>query len=105
MFVEIRNPNGVELLKYRLTGSHISNERISLTFAMDVREGGPMEWMLHEVRPRYNTSDWSRAPRPAHDTRLELELRPVQRSIGSRSTPGSPTNTITAALGPDLQNP
>ena len=43
-----------------------------------------MEWMVHEIRSRYNTADWSEAPVPAQDTELELELRPLTREIGGR---------------------
>jgi hypothetical protein len=88
MFVEIRNPSGVELLNFRVTRSEITPERVLLSFSMDRREGGLMEWMVHEVRPRYNTADWTRGPQPAEGTVLELELRPVQRAIGGRDYSG-----------------
>jgi hypothetical protein len=38
--------------------------------------------MCHEVRNLVNTSDWSQPPRPAEDTRLTLEVRPVTRRFG-----------------------
>jgi hypothetical protein len=82
MFVEIRNPSAVRLMNYRVTHYEDSSERILMRFSMDAYEGGLMEWMVHEVRPRYNTADWTRLPEPAKDTILELELRPVQRAIG-----------------------
>ena len=88
MFIEIRNPFAVELLNYRVTHCEDSPKGALLRFAMDAREGGPMEWMVHEVRPRYNTSDWTRAPNPAQNTTLELELLPVQRTIGGRDYSG-----------------
>ena len=53
MFVEIRNPSALELLNYRVTRCDVSSGRALLSFSMDVREGGLMEWMVHEVRPRY----------------------------------------------------
>src|SRR6202044_3438689 len=59
-----------------------------LKFGMDRRAGGLMEWMVHEVRNRYNTADWTESPRPAADTSLELELRPVKRELGGRSFVG-----------------
>ena len=88
MFVEIRNPSAVELLNYRLTRCEISAEKTVMRFSMEAREGGLMEWMVHEVRPRYNTADWTRGSKPAQDTVLEMELRPVQRIIGERSYSG-----------------
>ena len=88
MFVEIRNPFGVELLNYRVTRCELSSQRALISFSMDVREGGLMEWMVHEVRPRYNTTDWAAGPRHAEGTALELELRAVQRPIGGREYQG-----------------
>ena len=88
MFVEIRNPSAVELLNYRVTHFEDSPERTLIRFSMEAREGGLMEWMVHEVRPRYNTADWTQAPKPAKDTVLELELRPVQRILGDRNYSG-----------------
>ena len=82
MFVEIRNPSGVELVNYCVTRCEVSSQGALVSFSVDRREGGPMEWMVHEVRARYNTADWSRAPRRAEDTVLELELRAVERIIG-----------------------
>ena len=88
MFVEIRNPCGVELLNYCMTRCEASSQRALISFSMEQREGGLMEWMVHEVRPRHNTADWSRAPRLAEDTELELELRAVQRTFGGREYHG-----------------
>ncbi len=88
MFVEIRNPSAVELLNYRVTHFESSPERTLIRLSMEAREGGLMEWMVHEVRPRYSTADWTRGPKPAKDTVLELELRPVQRIIGERNYSG-----------------
>ncbi|HEY5707176.1 MAG TPA: hypothetical protein VIS96_16570 [Terrimicrobiaceae bacterium] len=88
MFVEIRNPSAVELLNYRLLHCEISPEKVLLRFSVEAREGGLMEWMVHEVRPRYNTADWTRGSKPAEDTTLELELRGVRRTIGGRDYSG-----------------
>jgi hypothetical protein len=88
MFVEIRNPFAIRLLNYRLIDSQDSPEKVLMRFSMDAYEDGLMEWMVHEVRPRYNPADWARAPQSANDTILELELRPVQRVIGGRSYSG-----------------
>ena len=88
MFVEIRNPNGVELVRYALKDCVQAKDETRLVFAMDQREGGLMEWMVHEIRPRYNTADWTDAGRAAADTKLELILRPVSRKIGERTYTG-----------------
>jgi len=82
MFVEIRNPSGIELIDYTLEAHDLGEKGATLDFAMLRRDGGPMEWMVHEVRPRYNTADWTAEPAPAADTRLRLELRPVARTLG-----------------------
>lgn len=88
MFVEIRNPSAIELTNYRLVACEQSAGKAVLRFAMDWREGGAMEWMVHEVRQRYATGDWTRGPQPAEGTVLELELRPVQRQIAGRRYQG-----------------
>src|SRR5262245_1706269 len=88
MFVEIRNPFGVKLLNYSLTHCEVTSESALLSFAMERCEGGMMEWMVHEVRPRYNTADWSGGARRADDTTLELELRAVRRSFRGRDYAG-----------------
>ena len=88
MFIEIRNPWGVELLNYRVAHCGISDDRARLFFSMDQREGGLAEWMAHAVRPRYNTADWTLGPKHAKGTILELELRPVKRIIGARNYSG-----------------
>ena len=88
MFVEIRNPSAVELLNYRVTHYENLSEGVLMRFSMEKREGGLMEWMVHEVRPRYSTADWTDGPKPAQDTVLELELRPVKRIIGDHSYSG-----------------
>ncbi|HEU4678149.1 MAG TPA: hypothetical protein VFS35_01430, partial [Terrimicrobiaceae bacterium] len=88
LFVEIRSPSGVELLNYSVAGYEASPQRVVVSFAMDRLDGGLMEWMVHEVRPRHNTADWLRGPRRADDTTLELELRPVRRILGGREYRG-----------------
>ena len=71
MFVEIRNPFAVELLNYRVTYREDSPERILFAFRwMRARAGDGVDG--HEVRPRYSTADWTRAPKPAESTTLEL---------------------------------
>ena len=88
MFIEIRNPYGVELLNYCVAHCEISEDRARFSFSMDHQERGLMEWMLHAVRPRYNTADWTRGPQPAEGTTVELELRPIKRTIGAHDYSG-----------------
>jgi hypothetical protein len=88
MFVEIRNPYGVELLNYSVTQCEVTSQEALLSFSMDRLDGGPMEWMVHEVRPRQSTADWSRGPRGVEDTVLEVELRAVRRTLGGREYRG-----------------
>ena len=88
MFIEIRNPWGVELLNYRVVHGEISDDRARLSFSMDHHERGLMEWMLHAVRPRYNTADWTRGPQPAEGTIVTLELRSIKRTIGAHDYSG-----------------
>jgi hypothetical protein len=88
MFVEIRNPSGVELLNYSLVECSGTQEDMRLKFSMEQRAGGPMEWMVHEIRSRYNTADWTAKPQSASDTTLELVLRRVSREIGGKTYEG-----------------
>ena len=88
MFIEIRNPFAVELLNYRVTDFESYPEKALMRFEMEAREGGLMEWMVHEVRPRYNTADWAQGPKPVEHTIVELELRASERTIGGRNYSG-----------------
>ncbi len=89
MFVDIRNPWGVEMLNYRVTGEHDDgNGGIRLDFEMDARASGSMEWMVHEVRSRYNLRNWDEPPRPAAETRLSLHIAPVNRRLGQDEAVG-----------------
>ncbi|HEY5813724.1 MAG TPA: hypothetical protein VIT23_13845, partial [Terrimicrobiaceae bacterium] len=88
MFVEIRNPYGVELLNFRVKSCEVTQGSVSVSFSMDQRAGGLMEWMVHEIRPRYNTADWTCDPKLAEGTLLQLELMPVKRVIGDRDYSG-----------------
>lgn len=84
MFVEIRNPNAVTFCKYTITKQQITNQSAILEFSMHYREGGVMDWMVHTVRNRYNTVDWTAESQPATDTTLRLEIRPVTRNLGNQ---------------------
>ncbi len=82
MFVQIRNPSAIELVRWRFVRSDATPAGTTLEFAARVREGGLMEWMAHSVRNRYNTADWTARPRPAEGVSLCMELRTVKRSVG-----------------------
>ncbi len=82
MFVDIRSPYGIELCDYRLLKREELEGGTRLIFSMKRREGGPLEWQLHECRRLYNTTDWTRTLRPAEDTELILDLKEVNRQIG-----------------------
>ena len=88
MFVDIRNPGGVELSDYRVVSVQQDADSLSLELEPRARAGGLMEWMLHEVRARINTSDWSQEAAPAPDTRLWLELKAVTREFGAQTWQG-----------------
>jgi hypothetical protein len=88
MFVEIRNPNGVSLLDYRILEREFHHSGALMRFGMAARAGGPMDWMVHTVRNRYNTTDWTSDPEPAKDTQLRLEMRPVTRKVGGEEAVG-----------------
>ena len=82
MFVEIRNPDGIAITEYRLAGRESRDGGERLTFALSARQGGPMEWQLHECRRCLAITDWSRGEAALPNTALTLDLRPVSRRIG-----------------------
>lgn len=87
-FAAIRTPEGVEVSDYSLLRTEQTTEGVRLHLCCRTLASGPMEWMVHEVRPRWNTADWADDPQPAPDMRLELMLRPITRIIGGRCFSG-----------------
>jgi hypothetical protein len=81
MFAEIRTPDAVELLNYKIIKKQVADEAITIDFAPQKKEGGIMEYMLHTVRNRRNLADWSKGAEDALDTKLTMILKPVKRSI------------------------
>ncbi|MFZ4508630.1 MAG: hypothetical protein ACOYON_13125 [Fimbriimonas sp.] len=81
-FVEIRTPDAVKFLNFRLASVEVEGETQILTFAMDKVDDGFMEYMLHTVRSRYRAGDWSLRPQPAVGCELRMEIRPVEREFG-----------------------
>ena len=88
MFVDIRSPDGVELLDYRLQSQTADGDSTVLEFTASRRDGGLMEWMVHEVRNRIPTGDWTRKTLPAPGTSLRLILKPVTRGVNGRTWTG-----------------
>lgn len=88
MFVEIRNPSGIELTEYRLSEVSEAAHETVLKFSVLREDRGLMEWMLHTVRNRYNTTDWSLGPRRADDTEFELVLKPAEHAFRGESYEG-----------------
>ncbi|MEI6519469.1 MAG: hypothetical protein WCO98_05460 [bacterium] len=88
MFVEIRNPDGITMGNYRLENIVRKDDSIVMSFNMESAKGGIMDWMVHTVRNRYNTADWTEAPIAADDTMLKLIIRPVTRKIDGRTFTG-----------------
>lgn len=88
-FVDLRTPDGVTLSNYRITGFEwTEGGGVSINLTPDALAGGAMEWMLHEVRRRIDTSDWTALPQPAEDTRLTIDLLPASRTIGGAEYKG-----------------
>ena len=88
MFIDIRTPSAERLVNWRVTTKRATREGLRVELAADVVAGGPMEWMVHSVRGRLNTADWTAGSRPASDTRLVLDAAPVTRVIGGREFVG-----------------
>ena len=88
MFVEIRSPDAVELDDYQIRRWGSAGRGVRLEFGMKRCAGGVMEYMVHAVRNRYRMVDWTEEPQAASGTRLELELRPIARRVGSATGTG-----------------
>jgi len=81
-FVEVRTPDAWELGSWRVVGRQESSDALALTMEGSARAAGIMEWMVHEVRNRHNTADWSATPQPAPDTQLQWKFTPAARRFG-----------------------
>ena len=84
MFVEIRNPYGVQLQDYKLEKIRQTANSAVLTLGMKAIQNGPMEWQLHECRRMYNNTDWTEKPRRLAKTRLILTIKSVTRRIDGK---------------------
>lgn len=84
----LRTPDGVELIEPRLRGERKENGGVRLDFSLQRRSTGLMEWMVHTVRQRCRTDEWTRGVEPAPDTGLTLELKPVDRTVNGKRAVG-----------------
>jgi hypothetical protein len=81
-FVNLRSPDGVAFTDFRVVQiERLASQGVAIHLLPSVLASDTMEWMVHEVRPRYNTTDWTAIPRKASGTRLVFELSPVNRVI------------------------
>jgi len=87
-WIELGTPDGVSFLNFALVDVHHTAGGVDLEIAMSARERGAMDWMLHEIRPRINTSDWTVPVGQLEGTKITVELRPVSRKIGENSATG-----------------
>ncbi len=87
MSPEIRNPNGILVTDFREAARKVSDSEIEISLSMSKVEGGPMEFMLHTARNRYNTANWTQEPEPL-DGELKLILKPVERTFGATKYKG-----------------
>ena len=86
--VEIRTPDGVELCEFTIAGMECTADGAVLDLAVKARAGRVMEWMLHAIRNRYNTTDWNREPETVPETGLRLQIAAVTRRIGGEEYTG-----------------
>jgi len=87
-FIEIRSPEGIELFDYRTTDILQESGGVDISFKAMARSSGIMEWMLHTIRNRVVTSDWTERVKHAEDTELKLLLKPVERRFGKHVARG-----------------
>ncbi|MBS3763087.1 MAG: hypothetical protein KGZ25_07270 [Planctomycetes bacterium] len=88
MFVSIRNPDAIQFTDWVLEKEEERDDGVVLELSGRCQQKGLMEWMCHEVRNRLALPDWTAESQPAEDTRLELMLRPVTRTIGGERYAG-----------------
>ena len=88
MFVQIETPDAIELVNFKLIDKVVNNEGITINFSVQKQFGNTMEWMLHTVRNRRNTTDWTKSPEDAPDTKLKMIIKPVERTIGKQIVKG-----------------
>ena len=83
----IRTPWGMRMLTPAVRAMDANARGVRLVLDLAAITDGPMDWMLHAVRDRWPTGDWSRGPEERAAT-LELILKPVNRRIGGLAFKG-----------------
>jgi len=87
--VELRSPEGVRLTDLvEVSRVALPDGGVRLTFAGTRRRTGQMDWMLHTIKARVDTADWTVESEPDPASRVELELHPVTRRFGTADFTG-----------------
>ncbi len=81
MSPEIRSPDAVRIVRYPIRQAQCSPTMLRLTLGAVTVQEGPMDWMLHAVRPRLAIRNWTLPPGPCPNTFLTLTIKPVTREI------------------------
>lgn len=84
---DLRTPWGVRLLNPAVRAIDTNARGAHLAFDLSAVADGPMDWMLHSVRDRWPTGDWSRGPEECEAT-LDLVLKQVTHRIGGLAFKG-----------------
>lgn len=87
MSVELDTPDGWKVCDLRLISREQTPDSLVLELDASFGSAARMEWMLHEVRSRRRTGDWTRPPVNGA-ARLRLELRALSRSFGGQTWRG-----------------
>jgi len=88
MIPQIRTPFGFEVRKFLLRGHRCDADGIRLELECHGAAEGSMEWMLHSVRNREVTGDWSEGSRLEKCGKLLFELKPVTRMVDGEMAAG-----------------
>ncbi len=89
-WVHIRTPEAILLTDCRFQSRrklHDGGEVLEFALNAVIESAVPMEWMLHEVRPRIQTRGWAdELTHTTIDALLKLEVHPVHRDIPGHET-------------------
>lgn len=83
---QLRSPDGLSVTALELIDQQTRGDQLVIELRPWLADDGPMEWMLHEVRPRLRLGD--APPRPAADTTVQLALSPVDTRLGDHPAVG-----------------
>ncbi len=88
MLPEIRTPFGFVVQELRWVRHRCDSEGFRIELDCLGLASGPMDWMLHSVRNREVTGDWTPGRRLEKCGTLIFELKPVVRNIDDTDAPG-----------------